>query len=78
MSIFKTSVLLVVGLTFAGATPAFAHKDGIDWISMMQRMRAANSYAQERTAPKVAPRIETKQPTWRYLGGPKGTAVYGR
>lgn len=61
------AAILAVAATLAAAAPALAHKDGTDWLSMMQRDSKAR--AQQFPAQTVQP---TVQPGWRYQGGPRG------
>jgi hypothetical protein len=81
MSIFKTSTILAVALTFAGAAPAFAHKQGGEWLAMMEKLqqqtRASQAYAHEPRGLAV-PQVNKSQPGWRYNGGPKGTVYFGK
>jgi hypothetical protein len=81
MSILKTGTILAVALTFAGAAPAFAHKQGGEWLVMMERLQqqagASQAYAQEPRGLQAVPQVNKTQPGWRYRGGPKGTVYFG-
>lgn len=53
MSISKTGAILAVALTLASAAPAFAHKEGTEWLAMMDRLR------QQRASWQAAPSVNT-------------------
>jgi hypothetical protein len=75
MSLFKTGTILALTTILVSAAPAFARKDGTDWLAMMERLRhqrAADAYAREQPTPLANPQINKSRPEWRYFGGPKG------
>lgn len=53
MSTSQTRFVLVVALSLAGVAPAFAHKDGTEWLLMMERLRQQRAMMQQDQAPRA-------------------------
>ncbi len=75
MSRSKVAVILGAAVTLATVAPAFAHKEGWEWLNMMDRLR------QQRLTMEPAARAQVIVPVrpdrHQYRGGPKTTIPHG-